>query len=179
MRIAVTGSHRVGKSTLIEALEDRLAGYRVVDEPYHLLEEEGYEFASPPSLEDFLEQLRRSLAVLEDEAGERDILFDRCPVDFIGYLLTHEDASSFDVDEWLTRIKSTLQTLDLIIFVPIEERDRIQLPAHEDLESRAEVDEKLVWLLLDDPFEWGVEVLSVHGSRTTRVTQVLERLGRG
>lgn len=179
MRIAVTGTHRVGKSTLIEALEERLAEYRVVDEPYHLLEEEGYEFASPPCLEDFLEQLRRSVELLEDKEGARNVLFDRCPLDFLGYLLTHEESASFDLEEWLPRIRSTIQTLELIVFVPIEERDRIQLPAHEDPELRAEVDEKLSWMLLDDPFELGVEVLRVHGSRTARVTQVLERLEQG
>jgi len=178
MRIAVTGTHRVGKSTLIEALEERLAEYRVVDEPYHLLEEEGYEFTSPPSLEDFLEQLQRSMELLEEEEGARNVLFDRCPLDFLGYLLTHEESESFDLEEWLARIRSTLQTLDLVIFVPIEERDRIPLPAHEDPELREKVDEKLAWMLLDDPLELGVEVLPVHGSRSARVTQVLERLKR-
>lgn len=179
MRIAVTGTHRVGKSTLIEALGDRLAGYQVVDEPYHLLEEEGYEFASPPSLEDFLEQLRRSMELLEDEEGARDVVFDRCPIDFLGYLLTHEESDSFDPEEWLAQVRSTLQTLDLVVFVPIEERDRIPLSAHEDPEMRATVDEKLAWMLLDDPWELGVEVLTVHGSTSARVAQVLERLERG
>ncbi|OJT26601.1 hypothetical protein BO221_00715 [Archangium sp. Cb G35] len=178
MRIAVTGSHRVGKSTLIEELEERLAEYRVVDEPYHLLEEEGYEFASPPCLEDFLEQLRRSMELLEDEEGTRNVLFDRCPLDFLGYLLTHEDSDSFELEEWLARVRSTIQTLDLIVFVPIEERDRIQLPAHEDAGLRREVDEKLAWILFDDPFELGMEVLPVHGSTSARVSQVLEHLGR-
>ncbi|WPB81332.1 AAA family ATPase [Archangium violaceum] len=179
MRIAVTGTHRVGKSTLIEELEEQLAEYRVIDEPYHLLEEEGYEFASPPCLEDFLEQLRRSMELLEEEGSARNVLFDRCPLDFLGYLLTHEDSDSFDVEEWLARVRSTLQTLDLVVFVPIEERDRIQIPAHEDREQRRDVDEKLAWILFDDPFELGMDVLSVHGSTSARVAQVLEHLGRG
>ncbi|RKG90112.1 hypothetical protein D7W82_05025 [Corallococcus sp. CA049B] len=175
MRIAMSGTHRVGKSTLIEDLGEALPEYRVVDEPYHLLEEEGYEFASPPSLEDFLEQLRRSLELL-DEEDARNVLFDRCPLDFLGYLLTHEDSDAFDVEEWLPRLRSALKTLDLVVFVPIEERDRIRLPAHEDSQQRREVDEKLAWLLLDDPHELGVEILSVHGSGAARVAQVLERL---
>lgn len=179
MRIAVTGTHRVGKSTLIEALEERLEGYRTVDEPYLLLEEEGYAFASPPSLDDFLEQLRRSMELLEDVEGTRNVLLDRCPLDFLGYLLTHEDSEAFDLEEWLGRIRSSLRTLALVVFVPIEAPDRIQLPAHEEHAWREEVDEKLSWMLLDDPFELGVEVLTVQGSRTARVTQVLERLGRG
>ncbi|MHA7631623.1 AAA family ATPase [Corallococcus sp. M7] len=178
MRIAMSGTHRAGKSTLIEDLGEELPEYRAIDEPYHLLEEEGYAFASPPVLEDFVEQLRRSLDLLEEE-DTRNILFDRCPLDFLGYLLTHEDADAFDVEEWLPRIRSTLQTLDFVVFVPIEERDRIRLPAHEDSQLRREVDEKLAWILLDDPFELGVEVLSVQGSATARVAQVLERLERG
>ncbi|XXF75411.1 hypothetical protein P2318_20330 [Myxococcaceae bacterium GXIMD 01537] len=104
---------------LIEALEEQLAEYRVVDEPYHLLEDEGYEFTSPPCLEDFLEQLRRSLELLEDEEGPRNVLIDRCPLDFLGYLLTHEGSDSFDLEEWLTRVRSTIKTLDLVVFVPI------------------------------------------------------------
>ena len=53
MRIAVSGAHRTGKTTLIEELSRALPTYTVVDEPYHLLEEEGYEFEALPSVEDF------------------------------------------------------------------------------------------------------------------------------
>jgi hypothetical protein len=178
MRIAVSGTHRAGKSTLIEDLSDRLAQYRVVDEPYHLLEEEGYEFASPPCLEDFLEQLRRSMELLEDAEGTRNVLFDRCPIDFLGYLLTHEEADSFDLEEWLPRVRSSIRTLDLLVFVPIEE-GRIKPPRHEDPILRSGVDEKLAWILLDDPFDLGIEVLPVHGRREARTIQVLRHLERG
>jgi predicted ATPase len=179
MRIAVTGAHRVGKSTLIEDLAERLPQYRVIEEPYQLLEEEGYEFAAPPSLEDFVEQLRRSIELLaEEERSARDILFDRCPVDLLGYLLTHEDSDAFDLDEWLPQARAALQTLDLLIFVPIDERDRIELPAHEDRNLREAVNEKVAWVALEDPFELGVDVLSVQGRRAERVAQVLARLGR-
>ena len=83
MRIAVTGTHLVGKSTLIELVGERLPDYRTIDEPYLLLEEEGYEFASPPSLEDFMEQLRRSMELIEEEDA-RNVLFDCRPLDFLG-----------------------------------------------------------------------------------------------
>ncbi|GHG77171.1 AAA family ATPase [Comamonas sp. JC664] len=179
MRIAVTGSHRVGKSTLIDLLGEQLEGYRLVEEPYLLLEEDGYAFASPPSLEDFVEQLRFSAELLHDEKDSRDTLFDRCPVDFLGYLQAHEDAEAFDLEEWLPRVRSAVQTLDLIVFVPVEEPDRIRLRAREDLHMRTAVDEALSGLLNDDPHAWGVEVLAVQGSTNARVKQVLERLGRG
>jgi len=179
MRIAVTGTHRVGKSTLIEELGERLPDHRLIDEPYALLEEEGYEFVSPPSLEDFLEQLRRSTELLlDEERANSNVLFDRCPLDFLGYLLAHEDADAFDLEDWLPRARSATQTLDLIVFVPIDEAARIKLPTHEDLFQREQVNEKLAWMTLDDPFDLGVEVLTVQGRRTERVAQVLRRIAR-
>jgi predicted ATPase len=42
MRIAFSGSHRVGKSTLVDRIAEALPTYTAVEEPYYLLEEEGY-----------------------------------------------------------------------------------------------------------------------------------------
>jgi hypothetical protein len=58
MRIAISGSHRTGKSTLIEELAVSLPEYSTVEEPYHLLEEDGHE-VSHPALEDLEQQLQR------------------------------------------------------------------------------------------------------------------------
>src|SRR5687767_13237899 len=94
MRIAVSGTHAVGKSTLIEELAARLLDHSVVEEPYYLLEEDGYEFSVPPTLDEFRLQLRRSIACLATK--QRNVLFDRCPLDFLGYLATLPDSSYFD-----------------------------------------------------------------------------------
>jgi predicted ATPase len=89
MRIAFSGTHRAGKSTLLEAVAAQVPGYRVVDEPYHQLEEEGYELADPPSVEDFTQQLRFSIVSIVE--GSADVLFDRCPLDFVAYLQAIDD----------------------------------------------------------------------------------------
>ncbi|RKH07939.1 AAA family ATPase [Corallococcus carmarthensis] len=175
MRIAVSGTHRAGKSTLIDELSDLLPAYVTVEEPYHQLEEEGYDFAAPPSVEDFEAQLARSIADLDE--GPRDVLFDRCPVDFIGYLLAHEDRDAFDLDAWLPRVRNALRTLDLIVLVGIEQPDRIALSSSEDEALRLSVDEKMKELLLEDPYALGVVVLEVEGSSRARAKQVLEHLG--
>ncbi|MCY0996014.1 AAA family ATPase [Myxococcus sp. MISCRS1] len=178
MRIAFCGTHRAGKSTLLEELAELLpSSYVTVDEPYHQLEEEGHEFAQPPSLEDFEAQLVRSLENLAEEDG-RDVLFDRCPVDFLGYLRAHEDGDAFDLDAWLPRVREALRKLDLVVFVGIESPDRIALSASEDAELRQAVDETLKELLLDDPHGLGVAVLEVEGSPRTRAKQILEHLSR-
>lgn len=175
MRVAISGAHRSGKSTLIEELSTLLPTYRVVDEPYQLLVEDGYEFSHPPSLEDFVTQLERSLEELADEAG--DVLFDRCPVDLLAYISVHADAEAFDFDEWLPRVSAAVRTLDCIVFVPIEAPDRIRLaPADDDDDSRELVDEKLKELLLEDSFDLGVEVLEVEGEVEQRTRRVMRRI---
>ena len=174
MRIAFSGSHRVGKTTLVERVAERLPQYETVDEPYYLLEEDGYEAAEVPTIEDFEAQLVRSFAAL-GEPG-RDVLFDRCPVDVLAYLLEHEDARAFEPEGWIERIREALETLDLIVFVPIEEVDRIALPLHEDAELRRAVNDRLRALLIDQTLGADVEVLSVAGDVRARAEQVLARL---
>src|SRR5689334_13580614 len=176
MRVAFSGSHRVGKTTLVERVAERLPGYATVDEPYYLLEEDGYEAAEVPTLEDFEAQLVRSLAALED-AGD-DALFDRCPVDVLAYLLEHEDAQAFDAEEWLERIRRAIETLDLIVLVPIEDMDRIALAPHEDAALRRAVNDRLGELLVEHTLGVDVEVLTVDGDVRARVEQVLARVAR-
>lgn len=157
-------------------MSESLSDHQAVDEPYRLLEEEGHEHSDPPSLEDFEAQLERSLDALEDQ--EEDVLFDRCPADVLAYLLTHADAESFDLDEWLPRVRRAMKTLDLVVFVPIEEEDRIDLPAHEDAEWRLAVHEKLQEILIDDTFRFRRNVLVVEGSPDKRTRRVLKRVER-
>jgi thymidylate kinase len=61
MRIGISGTHGTGKTTLAEALCQRLPGHVTADEPFYLLEEEGYEFAFPPLPDDYRALLARSL----------------------------------------------------------------------------------------------------------------------
>jgi len=174
VRIAVSGTHRAGKSTLVRDLAEQLPGYRVVDEPYRLLEEEGFEFSDPPALEDWVEQLRRSLEELEDDSP--NLLLDRSPVDLLAYALTHEDHDALDLDEWLPRVRESLKTLDLVVFVPLEHPDRIPVDPGEGPELRALVDHELAELLLEDSLGLELEVVTVEGSRKERVAQVLRRI---
>lgn len=171
MRIAISGSHRVGKTTLAEALADALPGHTLVPEPYRLLEDDGYDFAEMPSLEDFERQLERSLESLDDSGP--DSVFDRCPLDIVGYLLTHREARSFTLDDWLPRIRAAMATLDLVVFVPIEDHDRIDVP-RDDVRLRRRVDEALAAIVADDAHGLGFAVLSVHGSPDARLRQVLD-----
>jgi predicted ATPase len=174
MRIAFCGTHRSGKSTLLARVAELLPGYATVDEPYYLLEEEGYESAEASSIDDFEAQLERSLASLEE--GSANVLFDRCPADILAYLLVHDAGAAFDADEWRDRVSAAMQTLDLVVFVPIEGRDRIAVAAHEDRDHRIAVHERLEEMLLGDGLACDVEVLRVEGEVEGRVRQVMARV---
>jgi hypothetical protein len=175
VRIAISGTHRVGKTSLAEALAEALAAYQLVPEPYEQLEEDGHEFAELPSLEDFELQLERACQALEQSAA--DVIFDRCPLDILGYLLSHRDAEAFELDEWLPRIQRLASQLDLIVFVPIEDPDRVRVE-REQAALRAQVDTCLRDIILDDAYGLEVDVLEATGTIANRLRQVLARLHR-
>src|SRR5688572_12326234 len=118
VRIAVSGSHGVGKSTLVADLARALPGYMVMVEPFVSLVEEGHSFADPPTVEDFEAQLERSIEMLGDAGA--DVLFERCPVDFLAYIAAHEDGGTFDLRAWLPRVRAAVSTLDLVAYAPLE-----------------------------------------------------------
>ncbi len=174
MRIAISGAHFSGKSTLVEALLKERPDYTSFEEPYYLLNEEGYEFSDPPTLEDFEAQLSCSIKAIE--SSEKNTLFDRSPLDFLAYALTIQDGVEVDIEDWIQRMKKSIEKINLIVFVPIE--NRIPLPKSEDLEWRSNVNEQLYEILMNDSLGIleNVEVLEVMGSIEKRTALVCEKI---
>jgi hypothetical protein len=170
MRIAISGSHLVGKTTLAEALVEALPRYELVPEPYYLLEEDGYEFAESPSIEDFERQLERSFQCIQDSGA--DVVFDRCPLDILGYLVTHRDAEAFHIEDWMPRVRDAVAMLDLIVFVPIEHPDRVAVPRSQ-ARLRADVDAALSDIIVDDAYGLGFAVITAEGTPDARVRHVV------
>lgn len=176
MRIAVSGAHGTGKSTLVADLADALSGHLACDEPWYHLEGEGVLFADPPTLGDFEAQLDRSLRLIRE--SDADTVFDRCPADFLAYLSCHRHADRFDPEPWLSPIRDAMARLDLVVFTPVETPDRIDVPASEGRALRHDVDEALRDLLLEDRIGFGGAVIEVTGSPRERVNRVMTFLGR-
>lgn len=174
MRIAISGAHRTGKSTLVEDLCRSLPGHSAVEEPYRALEEEGHRFAESPSIEDFELQLERSIRSLTE--GTPNQIYDRCPADFLAYLATHSDRHAFDLEAWVPQAKTAMESLDLVVLVPIEQPDRIQLSAGDRPKWRRRVADELRTILLDDTLGLGVDCLEVRGDARERLHQVLQHL---
>ena len=175
MRVAFTGAHRTGKTTLLGAIAELVPAYEVIDEPYRVLEESGHEFSDPPSVEDYEQQLRTSLELVAKAPA--DALLDRCPLDCVAYLQAID--GEWDIDDWLDEIRDAMARLDLLVVVPIETPDRIAVAAHEDRRLRRRVDERLLRLALDDPFGFEVITLDVSGTLDERVRHVTRAMRAG
>jgi AAA domain-containing protein len=177
MRIAVSGTHITGKSTLVAALGARLPQHRIVAEPYEILVERGYDFADPPGVDDFVVQLKQSLFSLRRQSP--DLIFDRCPLDFLGYIAASPGAERFDLEAWREPIARAMRSLDLVIAVHVD-------PAHdppiagEDAAFRRAVDDALRDIVDGDEFDLcdGVAILPLAGPWDRRLETVLAHLQR-
>lgn len=174
MRVAVSGTHATGKSTLVAELARHLPGYEVVEEPYYKLLGEGELFLGLPSLDDFEQLLGQSVAELEAERGP-NVLFDRCPADYLGYVAALATVSPRVVGPWFNRVCDAIATLDLVVFVPIEHPDRIDGQI-EQRRLRKRVNEEIREILVDDAWGIGVPALEVSGTVEQRVRKVLARM---
>ena len=178
MNLALSGTHVSGKTTLAERLSRSLHDHTVIDEPWYLLESQGHHFSDPPTPDDFELQLACSLTSIETATG--NCIFDRSPIDFLAYLLAGPRHAPVDFDRWIPRVRQAVARLDFIVYLPLEEPDRMRddIPV-ERQRLRRRMDRRLRELLEEDPWGLDARVLEVRGSVDERARQVLAaELGR-
>ena len=149
MRVGISGTHGTGKTTLAQALCGRLPGHVMADEPYYLLEEEGYELAFPPSLEDYRALLARSVRSLTLPPLLPGVIFDRTPLDYLAYLAATGADPSDEADA--AALRPAFASLDLLVITPITPETEHVLPAAEMPGLRLDMNDSLLKLVYDDP----------------------------
>jgi len=172
MKIAVTGTHRTGKTTLVEKLNEVLPDYVSKAEAYYELEEKGTIFSETPVLEDYILQLEYSINQVIT-SGE-NVIFDRCPIDLLAYIQAINESDNFDVPSMYQRVQNAMREVDLLIFVPIEEPDIIGCPDSELPELRQQVNE----ILNDWIWDFNIDIVEVSGAVLERRNQVMEHLSK-
>lgn len=172
MKIAVTGAHRVGKTTLVELLQESLPEYLCKPEAYHDLEERGLLFSEIPDPEDYLMQLEHSIEQMSSCGN--NVIFDRCPIDMLAYIQVTQELKNNKIQSLYHRVQNVMTTLDLLVFVPIEDPDVIDCPESGLPELRQQVNE-----ILNDWIEdFGIDVLEVVGSPIARRNQVMKYISK-
>ena len=148
----------------------------MADEPYYLLEEEGYEFGFPPSLEDYRALLALSLRSLRPPLLP-GVVFDRTPLDYLAYLAaTGADPSD---EASAAALRPAFAGLDLLVIALITPETEQVLPAAEMPGLRSQMNDALLELVYDDPLNaWeDIPVLELTGPLDGRLDAVLAALG--
>lgn len=178
MRVGISGTHGTGKSTLAEALCARLPGHVVADEPYYLLEEQGYEFGFPPSLEDYRALLACSAMSMASPPLKRGAVFDRTPLDYLAYMAaTGADPAD---EASAAALVPAFASLDLLVITLITPETEQVLPTADMPGLRLEMNDALLELLYGDPLNaWSdIPVLELRGPLDGRPDAVLAALNQ-
>lgn len=183
MRIAISGTHSTGKTTLAGDLAEAIPNTRVEPEPFRVLRDRlglvsGVETMTPEQELELICHCQRRLRAVR--AGET-VIYDRCALDALAHAIVGaERGNSAFTDAWLARLadeaEDALRPLTLLVVVPLQE----ELPLEDDgirsldEEYRRAVDAMIRRLGAKRP-----NVIEVAGSRTARVQQVLAALAPG
>ena len=183
MQIAITGTHGIGKTTLVNDLVETRTEFSAVPEPFLVFQNDAA-LVDGPNTDDFEEQLNQSCNLILELSTEENLVFDRCPLDFLAYLDVVSEMEGF---EWspsgklLALIERAMEALDLVIFIPLLDDDEIG-GTIEYPKLRRQVDVRLKSILRDDDlclFENGPRTLEIFGRRERRVAGALAGLTMG
>jgi len=188
VRIAVSGTHCSGKSTLVEDFVAAHPEYLHEPEPYEWLQElYGEVSAEEPTVDDFYRQLELSVDRLRRYGPDANVIAERSPLDFLAYLQATIDLGRAGRDCALIASAAELAAtglahVDLVVLLPLNDTDRIVAPESEDLDLRDAMNERLLDIVEADPYSlFGngqPRVIELQGTRDDRLRQLEQAVTR-
>jgi len=178
MRIVVSGTHASGKSTLISDFAIRHPDFTVLPDPFDLIDEAW----DQPSATVFARQLRVTAQRLGADEVAGNVIAERGPLDFLAYLLALDEVTGASSSpELLERsaiiTAEALGRVDLLVVLPLNSADVIDVGADEHPELRSAMNDVLMDLV-DDPDLVGsrlkvVEIVGSPGDRLRRLEALI------
>ena len=156
MRLAVSGSHSTGKSTLIAAFLAECPWYQHEPEAFESLADDVEltisEGPTADGLQALLEQTMSALSLYPPGAF---VVFERSPVDYLAYAAASRSWPKGSVASFLEmlvpQVRRSLRSLDLIALVPVSATGP-HSRSGEEPRFRQRVDEALRRALVDDDY---------------------------
>ncbi len=187
MRIAISGTHSMGKSTTVDDFLKAHPEYIHELEPYRALRDDHeFHFAKQSTRYCIQVQLDWLFDRMKRYAAGDNVIYDRCPVDFIPYSLYTDKYGLTDlnltyIERAVPVIRESLQYLDIIVFLPITDKHLVELEDDHirpiEAEYRQEVDEyfksvyrELIYDIL--PKNNPPKILELWGSREERIKKI-------
>lgn len=189
MRLAISGTHSMGKTTLLEDCSRAFPDYATESEAYRTLR--GFN----PALHIGLgrEADKHAMWILQGELmgkllrhrkGDK-VFFDRGPVDMLAYSLYAREERQTDLDEgFLQSLREIAciycrEFLDAILFVPMRDDYAIQFesdgvrPTDDGYRERVDAHFKCVYRALN----LGIPIIEIQGSRSVRILTIANYIG--
>ena len=190
MRVAVSGSHGTGKSTLIGAFVDRCPQYVYEPEAFETLADDIDLTASGgPSAEGLQALLEYTAATMAGHDPGADVVYERSPVDYLAYAVASRrtwpggSAARF-LKTQIPVVRRCLRHLDLIALLPVSATGPAQSREAEGAGFRKRVDERLRRLLIDDDHDLfgdgaGPRVVELSPRPERQLAELLRLAGTG
>ena len=194
MRIAVSGSHSLGKSTVVSDWISAHPEFSREEEPYRALSLYGpydIRFRDESTRLHNGIQLYYNISRVHLYARQEDnVIFDRSPIDYIAYSQYTADQRTTDIDQsfvetMIPAVRESLDRLDLIAFVPRSDEWPVLLEDDGirpvDQAYRDDVDEIFKQIYRHGRYELfprvgGPKVIELHGPADRRIAQIEEAI---
>ncbi len=134
MRIAISGSHSLGKSTLVHDWLAANPTYLREQEPYRVLRDwYDIEFRQKSTrLHNGIQLYYNVSRVMRYAIATENVIFDRAPVDYIAYSQYTANHSTTDIDNAFIEsmvpiVREALKRIDVLVFLPITEKWQVEM----------------------------------------------------
>jgi GTPase SAR1 family protein len=133
MRIGISGSINVGKTTLVNDFLRAWPNYKTPDSSYRdLLKSGNYPHSKNCNKEGQWGILNHMIDEMQKYSKNDNVIFDRNPLDCLVFTLWAAEMETSDIDKTFVNkmipiVKESLKNLDLILFIPITQHSPVEI----------------------------------------------------
>ena len=179
MRIAISGTHCSGKTTLADDFVAAHREYLHEPEPYEWLADAyGEALSDEPTPDDFFRQLELSVERLGSYGPGSRVVAERSPVDFLAYMLALSDLGRAgrdceQVGSAAELVAVGVANVDLLVLLPLNRRDGIVVAEAEDAALRNAMNDRLVDIITAEEYalfgSGALRIIEIQGKRDQRL----------